>query len=147
MKPAYFKSWINNWDWGIRIALLLILLSALMQLGLFAMTGNYIAAYLGAQPEDISFCLLSNYAGIIAFLPVQFRLLRYFELRGYLISNILLAIILNGVCIGCQDLTWLFVIRFLQGILVGSINVSVLILIFSRVPAQRSQLIGSAVFY
>ncbi|OQP42967.1 hypothetical protein A4H97_12510 [Niastella yeongjuensis] len=147
MKPAYFKPWINNWDWGIRIALLLILLSALMQLGLFALTGNYIAAYLGAQPEDVSFCLLSTYSGIIAVIPLQFRLLRYFEMRGYLICNILLAILLNCLCIGCQDITWLFVIRFLQGILVGSINVSVLILIFSRVPTPRAQLIGSAVFY
>ncbi|AEW00513.1 hypothetical protein A4D02_24595 [Niastella koreensis] len=147
MKPAYFKPWINNWDWGIRIALLLILLSALMQLGLFALTGNYIAAYLGAQPEDVSFCLISTYSGIIAFLPLQFRLLRYFEMRGYLVLNIILAILLNCLCIGCQDLTLLFVIRFLQGILVGSINVSVLIMIFSRVPAQRSQLIGSAIFY
>lgn len=147
MKPAYFKPWIKNWDWGIRIALLLILLSALMQLGLFALTGNYIAAYLGAQPEDVSFCLISTYSGIIAFLPLQFRLLRYFEMRGYLVLNIILAILLNCLCIGCQDLTLLFVIRFLQGILVGSINVSVLIMIFSRVPAQRSQLIGSAVFY
>jgi DHA2 family multidrug resistance protein len=147
MKPAYFKPWINNWDWGIRIALLLILLSALMQLGLFALTGNYIVAYLGAQPEDVSFCLLSTYSGIIAVLPLQFRLLRYFEMRGYLICNILLAILLNCLCIGCRDITLLFVIRFLQGILVGSINVSVLILIFSRVPAQRAQLMGSAVFY
>jgi DHA2 family multidrug resistance protein len=147
MKPAYFKPWINNWDLGIRIALLLILLSALMQLGLFALTGNYIVAYLGAQPEDVSFCLLSTYSGIIAILPLQFRLLRYFEMRGYLIGNILLAILLNYLCIRCQDITWLFVIRFLQGILVGSINVSVLILIFSRVPTDRAQLIGSAVFY
>lgn len=147
MKPAYFKPWINNWHWGIRIALLLILLSALMQLGLFALTGNYIVSYLGAQPEDVSFCLLSTYSGIIAVLPLQFRLLRYFEIRGYLIINILLAILLNCLCIGCRDITLLFVIRFLQGILVGSINVSVLILIFSRVPTERAQLIGSAVFY
>ena len=147
MKPAYFKSWINNWDWGIRIALLLILLSALMQLGLFALTGNYIVAYLGAQPEDVSFCLLSTYSGIIAVLPLQFRLLRYFEIRGYLILNIVLAILLNCLCIGCDDITWLFVVRFLQGILVGGINVSVLILIFSRVPTARAQLIGAAVFY
>ncbi|MBO9202841.1 MULTISPECIES: MFS transporter [Niastella] len=147
MKPAYFKSWIKDWDWGIRIALLLILLSALMQLGLFALTGNYVAAYLGAQPEDVLFCLMSTYSGIIAILPLQFRLLRYFEIRGYLIFNIVLAILLNCLCFGCQDINWLFVIRFLQGILVGSINVSVLILIFSRVPGERAQLIGAAVFY
>ncbi|SFO54461.1 MFS transporter, DHA2 family, multidrug resistance protein [Chitinophaga sp. YR627] len=147
MKQAYFKPWVQGWDWGIRIALLLLLLSSLMQLGLFALTGSYIVAYLGVQQEDISFCLMSTYAGIIASIPMQFRFIRRFEMRNYLAANVALAILLNWLCIDCRDINILLVIRFLQGILTGGICVSTLILIFSRVPTHRAQLIGAAVFY
>lgn len=147
MKPAYFKPWIKDWDWCIRIILLLILLSALMQLGLFALTGSYAVAYLGAQPEDISFCLMSTYAGIISSLALHFRFIRYFEMRNYLAVNIILTMLLTWLCLGCQDINILLVLRFLQGILTGGLCVSTLILIFSRVPARNAQLIGAAVFY
>ncbi|ACU63532.1 MFS transporter [Chitinophaga pinensis] len=147
MKPAYFKPWVQDWDWGIRIALLLLLLSSLMQLGVFALTGSYIIAYLGAQPEDISFCLLSTYAGIVASIPMQFRFIRHFEIRNYLATNVILAMLLNWLCVGCQDINLLLFIRFLQGVLTGGICVSTLILIFSRVPSHRAQLMGAAVFY
>src|SRR5689334_12766187 len=147
MKPGYFKPWIKDWDWGIRTALFLILISPLMQLGLFALTGSYVVAYLGAQPEDISFGLMSTYAGIICTLPLQFRLVRYFEIRSYLSVNIMLGMLLNWVCLHCRDVDLLLVIRFFQGNLVGSIIVSGLILIFSRIPTHRAQLIGASVFY
>lgn len=147
MKPAYFKDWIKDWQWGIRIALFLILLSALVQLGMFALTQHYILGYMGAQPEDISFALMANYAGIISILPVQFRFLQYFETRSYLLCNIMLGILLNGLCIHCQDIHLFFVIRFLQGILVGNINVCVLILVFSRLQPERVLKVGAAVFY
>lgn len=146
-KPVYFKDWITDWQWGVRIALFLILLSALVHLGMFVLTQQYMVAYLGAQPEDILFAVMATYAGIITILPVQFRFLRYFETRSYLLSNIMLAIMLNGLCIHCQDINWFFVIRFLQGILTGNIIVCTLIMIFSRVKTERAQAIGSAVLY
>jgi DHA2 family multidrug resistance protein len=146
-KPVYFKRWINDWVWGVRIALFLILLCSLMQFGMFSLTQNYMIAYLGAQPEDISFALLLTYAGIISILPVQFRFLRYFEIRTYLLTNIILAIVLNGLCVNCQDINMFFVFRFLQGILVGNTAACALILIFTRLQSERAQAIGSAVFY
>jgi DHA2 family multidrug resistance protein len=146
-KPVYFKSWINDWAWGVRIALFLILLCSLMQFGMFSLTQNYMIAYLGAQPEDISFALLLTYAGIISILPVQFRFLRYFEIRSYLLTNIIIAIVLNGLCVNCQDINMFFVLRFLQGILVGNTAACALILIFTRLQSERAQAIGSAVFY
>lgn len=146
-KPIYFKSWINDWQWGVRIALFLILLSSLMQFGMFALTQSYMVAYLGAQPEDISFALLLTYAGIISILPIQFRFLRYFETKTYLLTNIVLGIILNYLCANCRDINMFFLFRFLQGILVGNTAACVLILIFTRLKSERAQAIGSAVFY
>jgi DHA2 family multidrug resistance protein len=147
MKPVYFKAWIADWQWGVRIALFLILLSALVHLGMFVLTQNYMVAYLGAQPEDILFAVMSTYAGIVTILPVQFRFLKYFETRSYLLSNIMLAILLNCLCLHCQDINLFLVIRFFQGILTGNIIVCTLIMIFSRLKSERAQAVGSAVLY
>lgn len=146
-KPQYFKSWISRFEWGIRVGLFLVLLSALMQFGMFALSQNYMISYLGAQPEDISFALLITYAGIISILPVQFRFLRYFETRPYLLANIIAGITLNMLCLNCNDLILFFCIRFLQGIIVGNTAACVLTLIFTRLKTERMQAIGSAVFY
>jgi DHA2 family multidrug resistance protein len=147
MKSVYFKDWITGWHWGVRIALFMILLSGLVQLGMFVLTQSYMVAYLGAQPEDISFAVLSTYAGIITVLPVQFRFFRYFQTRSYLLTNMMMAIILNFVCLHCQDINLFLVVRFLQGIVTGNVIVFGLLLVFSRIPSERVQTIAPAVFY
>jgi DHA2 family multidrug resistance protein len=147
MKSAYFKDWITGWHWGIRIALFLILLSGLVQLGMFVLTQSYMVAYLGAQPEDIQFAVLSTYAGIITVLPVQFRFFKYFQTRSYLLASMVLAIVLNFACLRCGNIDLFLVIRFLQGIVTSNIIVFGLLLIFSRVPSDRVQTIAPAVFY
>ncbi|MEN0053249.1 MAG: MFS transporter [Mucilaginibacter sp.] len=147
MKSAYFKNWITGWHWGVRIALFMILLSGLVQLGLFVLTQNYMVSYLGAQPEDIQFGVMSTYAGIITVLPLQFRFFKYFQTRSYLLASITLAVVLNFVCLYCQDITLFLIIRFFQGIATSNMIVFGLLLIFSRLPAERVQTIAPAVFY
>jgi len=145
--PQYFKPWINNWEWGIRIALFVILLSALVQFGLFSLTQNYMVGLFGAQPEDITFAIQLTYVGILSILPVQFRFLRYFETRSYLLANILGGMLLCLLSIWCTDINVFFVIRFLQGIVVGNLAACVLTLIFTRLKTEHMQLVGSSVFY
>jgi DHA2 family multidrug resistance protein len=146
-KPLYFKDWITDWHWGIRIALFMMLLSGLVQLGMFVLTQSYMVGYLGAQPEDIQFGVMSTYAGIITVIAVQFRFFKYFETRSYLLASMMMAIGLNFLCIRCQDINLFLVIRFFQGILTGNVLVFTLLLIFSRLPSERVQTIAPAVFY
>jgi len=143
----YFKPWIVGWEWGIRIGLWLILLSSLVQFGLFSLTQPYLIGLFGAQPEDITFAIQLTYVGILSILPVQFRFLRYFETRSYLLFNILAGILLSILSIGCSDIYIFFVIRFLQGIVVGNIAACILTLIFTRLKTEHMQLVGSSVFY
>ena len=145
--PVYFKDWIADWHWGIRIALLLMLLSGLTQLGMFVLTQNYMVGYLGAQPEDIQFAVMATYAGIITVIPVQFRFFRYFETRSYLLVSMMLAILLNCLCLRCHDINLFLIIRFLQGILTGNILVFTLLLIFTRLHSERVKTVAPAVFY
>ncbi len=146
-KPEYFKTWINDWEWGIRIAVWLILMSALVQFGIFGLTQNYLMSLLGAQPEDITFALLITYVGILVTLPIQFRFLRYFETRSYLLFNILVGIALSFACIGTYSMIIFFIIRFLQGVVVCNIAGCMLTLIFYRLSSEKMQAIGSSVFY
>lgn len=146
-KPQYFKRWIADWEWGVRIALFLILISSLFQFASFGLTQNYMVSFLGAQPEDISFALQMTYVGILSTLPVQFRFLRYFENRTYLLLNIIVGIAFSIVCLYVDDLLFFFIIRFLQGIVVCNIAACALMLIFSRLQSERMQVVGSSVFY
>jgi len=147
MESVYFKNWITNWHWGVRTALFFILLSGLVQLGMFVFTQGYMVSYLGAQPEDIQFGVLSTYAGIITVLPAQFRFFRYFQTRGYLLTNLMLCITLNFACLFCRDINWFLMIRFVQGLVTSNVIVFGLLLIFSRVPSERSKTVAPAVFY
>lgn len=147
MKSIYFKDWATGWKWATRITLFFLLLSGLVQLGMFVFTQNYLVSYLGAQPEDIWFAVMATYAGIITILPIQFRFLRYFETRSYLLFNIIITIILNIVCLYCQDIFLFFVIRFVQGIFAGNVIVCTLTLVFSSLAPERVRSVGSAVFY
>jgi DHA2 family multidrug resistance protein len=59
----------------------------------------------------------------------------------------ILAIALNCLCLRCQDIDQFLAIRFLQGMVSGSIIVFTLHLIISRLPSDRVQTIAPAVFY
>lgn len=146
-KPVYFKDWISGLNWAVRLALFFILLSTLMQFGMFAMTQNYVMSAMGAQPEDISFALLLTNVGIVSILPLVFRFIRYFETRSYLLVNIVFGILLHIVCINCTDIYLFFIVRFLQGTTVACTAACLLMLIMSRLPAERMQAVSAAVFY
>jgi DHA2 family multidrug resistance protein len=147
MKSAYFKDWVTGWYWGVRIVLFMVLVSGLVQLGMFVLTQSYLVAYLGAQPEDIQFGVLSTYAGIITVLPAQFRFFRYFQTRSYLSASMVTAVLLNVAALYCDNINFFLMIRFLQGIAASNVIVFGLLLIFSRIPAERAQTIAPAVFY
>jgi len=145
--PQYFRDWIGNWKWGARIALFLILMSSLIQFGIFAMTQSYMMSLLGLQTEDVSFAMQISYVGILATIPVQFRFMRCFETRTYLMFNIITGILLSVCCILNKDITLFYMIRFLQGIVVCNIAGGMVGLIYSRLKTEQMQAIGSTVFY
>ncbi|NOW95941.1 MFS transporter [Mucilaginibacter sp. SG564] len=145
--PVYFKDWIANWGLGIRILLFLILLSAIMQFGSFTLSQNYIMAYLGAQPEDISFAIQITYVGILINVPLAFRFLRYFEMRNYLLTNMILGIILNVCCLHTSDIYIFFILRFFQGICINAVCIGALIMITGVLNPAIRQVLGPSVFF
>nr|WP_067054041.1 hypothetical protein [Mucilaginibacter sp. L294] len=145
--PVYLKPWLNDWSRGARIALTLILISSITQFVSFALSQNYVVAYFGAQPEDITFSLQICYAGIVTFLPLQARFLRYFEMKGYLICIITFGMFLSVACMYTTDIHLFFIIRFLQGVVICSVSASVLTLIPAFLKMEIRQVVGPSIFY
>src|SRR5258708_2173791 len=146
-QPTYLKPWLARWSWGTRIALFLLLLSAVVEFVTFALSQNYVVSYLGAQPEDVTFSIQICYAGILSALPVQARLLRWFEMKYYLLTNIILGIFLLTCCFFTTDIIFFFIIRFFQGMVVCSVAFSVLTLIPGFLKLENRQVVTSSIFY
>lgn len=145
--PTYFKPWILRWPWGIRISLVLILATGTVQFVVFAMTQNYVTAYFGAEPQDVSFALQVTYCGIVAALPFQFRFVRYFETRNMLATALLSSMLLSLCHLFVDDIYVFIFLRLLTGFAVSAIAASALTLIFSVLPPDKIQTVGLAVFF
>jgi DHA2 family multidrug resistance protein len=145
--PTYLKPWLSNWNWGIKITLFFILLSAVMQFVTFALSQTYVVSYLGAQPEDVTFSIQICYVGILTALPIQVRLIRYFEMKYYLICILVTGILLSIACLYINDVILFFIIRFFQGVIVCCIAGSMLTLIASFLQLENRQVVSSSIFY
>lgn len=145
--PAFFKPWISERKWALWIALFLILISALMQFGLYALNQIYVVGYFGAQQEDIAASIQLTYVGIVATLPIQHRFLQYFERRSYMICVVLAGILLSIASMYTTDITAFMVLRLLTGVEVCLLAASTQALYLSSLPSAKAPLIGSAIFY
>lgn len=145
--PQYFQNWAMRYRSLLYTALLVMLLIGLSPFGLFALNQAYVVAAFGVQPEDVSFAVQITYVGIIAFLPIQFRLLRYFEARSYLITVILLAIGMSFLSMLVRDIHVFMVLRLFTGFLTAAFGGRMLTLIFGLLKPGSGQIIGSTIFY
>ncbi|MCD8556030.1 MAG: MFS transporter [Bacteroides graminisolvens] len=143
----YFNNWISHRVGLTRIGLVLILFAAMAQFASFGIIQAHVVSFYGAQPEDISFAFQITYAGIISFLPVQFRTQRYFNTRTYLISAFLVGILLNIGCLLTQDLIIFSVLRFFIGVTTSIVAGCVLIILFSTLPEEKRMLVGVSIFF
>ncbi len=132
---------------GLPFLLFLIMLSGIVQFAAFAMSQQYVISSMGAQPEEITFALQMTYVGILVTLPIHFRLIRYFEVRNYLIFAITLGILLSIACVYTTALLLFFIIRFLQGIVVCMICGSMLMILSLYLKAEYRQIAAPSIFY
>ncbi|WP_374950122.1 hypothetical protein [Mucilaginibacter sp.] len=146
-QPTYLRPWLTGWSWGTRIALFIVLLSAIVQFVAFALSQNYVIAYLGAQPEDVSFSIQICYTGILSALPLQSRLLRWFEMKYYLLAVMMVGILLSIACIYTTDMILFFIIRYFQGVVVCTIAASTITVIPGFLKLEHRQAVSSSIFY
>lgn len=140
-----FKSWVPEW------LIKLILFSCLMpSMVLFFLPGaniNVTAGYYGAQPSDVQFLIILFYSGFAGFYILERRFFLYFPVKQYYIIFNLLQILNCFLLYSIQDITWVYGLRFLQGMLFASaVNLSIS-MIFSRLKTERAKEGSYAVFF
>lgn len=147
VKTVYFNDWIGHHKNTIRCCQVFILFAAVAQFASFGIIQAHVTSFYGAQSEDVAFALQITYAGIIATLPVQFRLLRFFNTRKYLIFAFVAGILLNIGCLQTHDLIIFSLFRFLLGIVTAMLAGCMLIVLFSTIEAHKRILIGVSIFF
>ncbi|RPD41498.1 MFS transporter [Chitinophaga barathri] len=146
-QSIYFNAWISRHPGLARGFLILILFAGIAQFASFAVIQAHVISFYGAQPEDISFALQISYAGIIATLPLQFRMVRYFNTRSYLLTAFLAGILLNIGLFSVHDIVLFSVLRFFTGVVTCIIAGCMLIVIFTTIPEPKRMLVGISLFF
>ncbi|KKX50588.1 hypothetical protein [Sphingobacterium sp. IITKGP-BTPF85] len=113
-----FKEWVPEW------LIKLILFSCLMpSMVLFFLPGANIqvtAGYYGSQPSDVQFLIILFYAGFVGFYILERRFFLFFPVKQYYVIFNLLQILNCFLMYWITDITWVYALRFLQGMLFAS---------------------------
>ena len=146
-QTIYFNDLASRHIGLVRFTLVLILFAAIAQFPAFALIQAHVISYYGAQPEDISFALQIAYAGVISILPIQFRLVKYFNTRSYLLTAFLAGILLNIGCLFVHDFVMFSILRFLSGITTCMVAGCMLIVLFTTLPEPQKMIVGISLFF
>src|ERR1044072_3035293 len=146
-QTIYFNDRISRHPGLARVSLVLILFAAIAQFASFGLIQAHVVSFYGAQPEDISFALQIAYAGIITTLPVQFRFVKYFNTRTYLLTAFFVGILINIGCLFVHDLFLFAILRFFTGVVTCVIAGCLLLVLFSTLPESKRMLVGVSLFF
>ncbi|MDR2271156.1 MAG: hypothetical protein LBF27_09660 [Sphingobacterium sp.] len=140
-----FKEWVPEW------LIKLILFSGLMpSMVLFFLPGanvNVTAGFYGAQPSDVQFLIILFYAGFVGFYVLERRFFQYFPTKQYYIIFNLLQLLNCYLMYSTTEISWVYGLRFFQGMLFASaVNLSIS-MIFSRLKTERAKEGSYAIFF
>lgn len=143
-KIPLFKPWVS--EWGARTVIFVILMTCLFS---FAFYGNPVAAmgFYGIQPTDVQYGMVVIYGSTVAFLALDFRIVKYFAPRKYLLIALGINALCSVVCFHSKDWTLFIICQFLQGITCALMSGIVLQLIFPRIQSVRARVIGYSLLY
>lgn len=142
---SIFKQWVPEW------LIKLILFSCLMpSMVLFFLPGANVevtAGYYGSQPSDVQFLIILFYAGFVGFYILERRFFLFFPVKQYYIIFNLLQILNCYLMYRIADITWVYGLRFIQGMLFASaVNLSIS-MIFSRLNSERAKEVSYSIFF
>lgn len=143
----YFKPWITDSKWGVRISLFILLLFALFQFGSFALAQNFVIGTFGLQPEDVTFAMQIAYVAIVPFISINFKLAQYFQMRTYMLTGIIFCLLISYLSMHTHDFVLFCILRFFNGLAMIMVSGGVLIMIFSRLEKAKTQIVGLSVLF
>lgn len=143
-KIPIFKSWVS--EWVARAVIFTILMTCLFS---FAFYGSPIATmgFYGIQPTDVQYGMVVIYGSTVAFLALDFRIVKYFAPRKYLLIALAVNAICSVICFHFKDWTLFVICQFLQGMTCALMSGIVLQLIFPRLQSVRARVIAYSLLY
>lgn len=143
-KIPVFRPWVS--EWLARSVIFFILMTCLFSFALYSSPVTVMGFY-GIAPTDVQYGMIVIYGSTVAFLALDFRIVKYFAPRKYL----LIALAINSACalVCFHTKNWpLFIIsQFTQGITCAVMSGIVLNLTFPRLQSTRARVIGYTILY
>lgn len=143
-KIPVFKQWVP--EWLARTVIFSVLLTSLFGFAIYSGPLS-MAGYYGVQPTDVQYAMVLTYASAVTFLALDFRLIKYFISRRYLLTGFTLNIITCLLCFYTKNWAIFLTCGFVQGIVCALACSIVLNMVFPRLHTSRARVIGYTVFY
>lgn len=143
-KIPVFKPWVS--EWMARTVIFAVLMTCLFA---FAFYGSPLAVmgYYGIQPTDVQYGMIVIYGSTVAFLALDFRIVKYFAPKKYLLTALAINALCSIICFHSKDWTVFIVCQFIQGITCALLSGIVLQLTFPRLASTRARVIGYTLLY
>lgn len=143
-KIPVFKPWVSEW-----LAIFVILAILITSLFNFAFYSSPVAAmgFYGVQATDVQYGMVVIYGSTVAFLALDFRIVKYFVPRKYLLVALTVNAICSAICFHFKDWTLFVICQFFQGITCALMSGIVLQLIFPRLQSVRARVIAYSLLY
>lgn len=143
-KIPVFKSWVS--EWVARSVIFAILMTCLFSFAFYSSPVATMGFY-GIQPTDVQYGMVVIYGSTVAFLALDFRIVKYFAPRKYLLIALAVNAICSVICFHFKDWTLFVICQFFQGITCALMSGIVLQLIFPRLQSVRARVIAFSLLY
>ncbi|PSK88908.1 MFS transporter [Taibaiella chishuiensis] len=143
-KIPVFKSWVS--EWLARSVIFSILMTCLFSFGLYS-NPTAVMGFYGVQPADVQYGMVVIYGSTVAFLALDFRIVKYFTPRKYLLMALAVNVSCALLCFHLKSWPVFIVSQFIQGVTCAVLSGIVLNLTFPRLNTTRARVIGYTILY
>lgn len=143
-KIPIFKPWVS--EWLARSVIFAILMTCLYSFALYSSPVTVMGFY-GVQPTDVQYGTIVIYGSTVAFLALDFRIVKYFASRNYLLTGLAINVLCSLICFHFRNWSLFMICQFLQGITCALMSGIVLNLVFPRLHSTRARVIGYTILY
>lgn len=103
--------------------------------------------FYGVEPTDVQYAMVLIYGSTVTFLALDFRMVKYFTSRKYLLIGLAMSGICSLICFHTTSWSFFLFCQFIQGISCALLSGIVLNLIFPRLHSTRARVIGYTILY